>query len=152
MLEVGSDSEINRPSVRADGNIFWFNVALKQSAKYTVLVKATNITFRGNILNNPTNTYELSTREMDDVEATDAGIDFANNWWGSGLGEVVKSRIRDGRSVTGLPTVVSSPFEVDPPSGLHFSSKISFGLLHKVVIYMYLHVYCLTSLTRATEQ
>ena len=138
MLEVGSDSERNLPSVRADGNIFWFNVGLKHAAQYTVSVKATNVTFRGNILNNPANTYELSTREMDDVEANDANIDFANNWWGSGLGEVVKSRIRDGRSVRNLPTVISSPFEVDPPSGLHFSSKISIDLLHKVVSYMYL--------------
>ena len=88
---------------------------------------------------------------MDDDEASDANIDFANNWWGSGLGEIVKSRIRDGRSVRDIPTVVSSPFEVDPPSGLHFSSKISIGLLHEVVINMYMYVYCVTSLTGATE-
>jgi hypothetical protein len=122
-LEIGSESECNRLPVRADGNIFWFNTAIKSAAKYTVSLNASDVTFRLNILNNPSNTYELSTRQMGDVNVTDASIDFANNWWGSGLAHAVSRRIRDGRSVEGLPVVVSSSFETVPPSGLHFSSK-----------------------------
>ena len=124
-LEIGSESECNRLPVLADGNILWFNTAIKSAAKYTVSLNASDVTFSRNILNNPSNSYELSTRQMGDVNVTDASIDFANNWWGSGLAHVVSRRIRDGRSVEGLPVVVSSPFETVPPSGLHFSSKSS---------------------------
>ena len=127
-LEIGSESVCNQLPVRADGNILWFNTAIKNAAKYTVSLNASDVTFRKNILNNPTNTYELSTRQMGDVNVTDANIDFANNWWGSGLAHVVSRRIRDGRSVEGLPVVVSSPFETVPPSGLHFSSKSSLDI------------------------
>ncbi|KAK2147996.1 hypothetical protein NP493_3288g00011 [Ridgeia piscesae] len=131
-LEIGSESECNRLPVRADGNIFWFNTAIKSAAKYTVSLNASDVTFRLNILNNPSNTYELSTRQMGDVNVTDASIDFANNWWGSGLAHAVSRRIRDGRSVEGLPVVVSSSFETVPPSGLHFSSVCPLGWTYQL--------------------
>ena len=132
-LEIGSDSECNRLPVRAEGNIFWFNAALKHAAQYTVCVNATDVTFRENILNNPTNDYELSTRPTGDVNVTDASIDFANNWWGSGVADFVQDRIKDGRVIEGLPVVTSSPFDKVPPSGLHFSSK---SLAYCVQLYL----------------
>ena len=131
LLEIGSELETIQLPVRADGNVFWFNTALNYAAKCTVLLHASDVMFRGNILNNPSYTYELSSQEMGDVNAIDAKVDCANNWWGSGLAHVIKRRIRDGHKVEGLPFVVSSPFETVPPSGLYFSSKCLIGVDRK---------------------
>ena len=129
LVEIGSEEGCLRLPVRADGNVFWLNTALEGADTCAVSLNASDVTFRANIFNNPSNVYELSAQETGDTDGTDATVDCANNWWGSGLAHVVTSRIRDGSKVEGLPTVVWLPFETVPPSGIHFSSK-HFCLLH----------------------
>ena len=131
-LEIGSETlGCNQLPVQADGNLFWSNAALKRGAKYTVSLNASNVRFTKNIFNNPSNTYEISVREMGIVNATDASVDCRNNWWGFVLPHFHRIRIRDGRTIEDLAVVESSPFETAPPSGLHFSGKHFTFIPHK---------------------
>ena len=123
LLEIGDAAQCNRLPVRADRNVFWSNTALKGAVTCTVSLNASDVTFTANIFNNPANEYEVSAEETDASGTGEAAVDFAHNWWGSEFPHVVANRIRDGRTVEGLPAVVSTPFETTPPEGRHFSSE-----------------------------
>ena len=123
ILELGNDDDCSRLPVRAGKNIFWNNKALRNAAQYTVSLHASDVTFRKNLLNNPTNTREMSPHKLAGVNASDAAIDCTHNWWGSGRAYDVTDRIRDGRDVEDLPIIEFVPFDPLPPNSLHFSSR-----------------------------
>ena len=122
-LELGNDDECSRLPVRAGQNIFWNNNALSNAAKYTVSLHASDVMFRKNIFNNPSNTFEMSSDKLAGVNASDAVIDCTHNWWGSGRAYDVTGEIRDGHLVEDLPIIEFVPFDPVPPNSLHFSSR-----------------------------
>ena len=100
-------------------NTFWFNLAQKQPSKITVVLDANKVDFHSNILNNPSNNYEIT------ATATQAKyeLDCVNNWWGSSLPSLVYKRIRDGKTVIGVPTISYEPFLENPPKHFGLSSE-----------------------------
>ena len=101
-------------------NTFWFNSAQKQPSKISVVLQALTVNFHSNILNNPSNNYEITAAV---VQGGEYKLDCSNNWWGSGLSGSVNNRIRDGKTVIGVPIISYEPFLENPPKHFGLSSE-----------------------------
>ena len=98
------------------------NSPQKAAAEYTISLNASNVDFYGNVVNNPSSSYEVSATMG---SGTDANINCTLNWWGSGRMEVAKTKIRDGRNTMTLPYIPYNPILKKPPSYFGLTSTFS---------------------------
>ena len=147
MLEVGSDSESNRPSMRADENIFWFNVGLKHAVQYNVSVKATNQEIYSTTREIPTNCQPERWTMLRQLARILTSLTI-----GGAPDSVKTSKAGAERDVL---------FAISPPSSRHLSKstlllrytfQVRFPLAFFISSALHVLVDYITSSTGATEQ
>lgn len=120
ILQLGRSGLGNILSQNITNNIFWFNAAQQQAARYTVIANASMVTFMQNLLNNPANSYEFSGQNG---TPSPAMVNCSYNWWGTGLPDQVKAKLRSSENTQGLPPVTYKPYWTYPPSQFGVSCK-----------------------------
>ena len=100
---------------RISENTFWFNSAQQQPDRYTIQLRLHSAQFHFNVINNPTNTYEITALN---IPSQKVEINCTHNWWGTGLSSLVSDRIRDGRIMIDF-----IPFLRNPPEHFGLVSK-----------------------------